>query len=313
MGVKITVVGSLNMDMVVNAAYFPKPGETILGKSFTTAAGGKGANQAVAAARMGASVVMIGKVGVDAFGEQLRENLSRNGVGVDDVLMDEGAPTGVALIVVDESGQNSIVVVPGANAKLTPMDVERAGEQIRTADVLLLQLETPLETVMRAAEIAHGAGVPVVLNPAPARDLPQELLAMVDVLTPNETETGALTGLPVGGEAERFQAADVLHALGVETVILTLGESGALLSAEGVRKLVPAFRVRPVDTTAAGDAFMGGFGVAMAEGKSLEEAVRWGNAAGALATTKLGAQPSLPMREDALRLLEEQKSSGEDK
>jgi len=286
------------MDLVARAPRMPRPGETIIGGGFHTVPGGKGANQAVAAARLGAQVSMVGRVGRDAFAQPLLDNLAAAGVDHTFVGRDAEAPTGVALIVVDDAGQNSIVVASGANMQLSPADVERAEAVISAADVLLLQLESPVETVNRAAELAHAHGVMVVLNPAPARALPASLLSLVDVLVPNESETALLTRLPVGDRAEVEAAAVALRNLGVGTLILTLGERGALLAQEEGVSLFPAFQVTPVDTTAAGDAFMGGFAVALAEGQALEDAVRWGNAAGALATTKLGAQPSLPVRQD---------------
>ncbi len=299
----IVVAGSLNMDLVVRTPRIPQPGETIIGSDLCTVPGGKGANQAVAAARLGVQVSMVGRVGCDAFAESLRNNLSAANVDHSFVIQDPEAATGVALIVVDDGGQNSIVVASGANAWLTPADVDAAESAIATADALLLQLESPLETVTQAAEIARTHGVTVILNPAPARSLPVELLAMVNVLIPNEIETALLTGLPVGDQAQTEAAATALLDLGVGTVILTLGERGAMLAQERRTELFPAFAVTPVDTTAAGDAFVGGFAVALAEGRTLAEAVRWGNAAGALATTKLGAQPSMPTRQELETLL----------
>ena len=299
----ITVVGSLNMDLVARTPRIPQPGETIIGSDFRTVPGGKGANQAVAVARLGPQVSMVGRVGRDAFAQPLLDNLAAVGVDHTFVLQDPGAATGVALIVVDDAGENSIVVASGANARLSPADVDAAESAIAAADGLLLQLESPLETVSRAAEIARAHEVTVILNPAPARPLPAELLAMVDVLIPNESETALLTGLPVGDQAQTRAAATALLDLGVGTVILTLGERGAMLAQEGRTELVPAFTVTPVDTTAAGDAFVGGLVVALAEGRALSEAVRWGNATGALATTKLGAQPSLPTRQEVESLL----------
>jgi ribokinase len=304
----VTVVGSLNMDLVARAPRIPQPGETIIGGDFYTAPGGKGANQAVAVARMGARVSMVGRVGCDAFAGLLLENLAAAGVDCAFVVRDLEAATGVALIVVDDAGQNSIVVASGANMRLSPADVDAAEAAIAVADVLLLQLESPLETVTRAAEVAHAHGVTVILNPAPARSLPAELLSSVDVLIPNEVETTLLTGLPVDDQAEAGAAAEALRGLGVGVVILTLGERGALLvGTEGV-ECFPAFDVTPVDTTAAGDAFVGGFAVALAEGQTAAQAVRWGNAAGALATTKMGAQPSLPTRLTVENLLAEPKT-----
>jgi len=304
MNAHVTVVGSLNMDLVVRSSRIPQPGETIIGGDFCTVPGGKGANQAVAAARLGAQVSMVGRVGRDAFAGPLLDNLALAGVGHTFVTRDPEAATGVALIVVDETGQNSIVVASGANARLSPADVDAAEAAITAAAVLLLQLESPLETVTRAAEVARGHGVTVILNPAPARPLPAALLSLVDVLIPNESETALLTGMPVGNQAEAGAAAMALRESGVVgTVILTLGERGALLARAGGAERFPACEVTPVDTTAAGDAFVGSFAVAMAEGKSVAEAVRWGNAAGALATTKLGAQLSLPTRQALEALL----------
>ncbi len=303
---KITVVGSLNMDLIVRTPRIPSPGETIIGSGFHTAPGGKGANQAVAAARLGARVSMVGRVGKDEFAATLLENLTLANVNTQFIIQDPEAPTGVALIEVDDSGENSIVVASGANMRVTSLDVDAAQEAISAADLLLLQLGIPLKTVLQAAVLAKRKNVTVILNPAPARKLTSELLNLVDILIPNETETAMLTGLPVGSQSEIRAAASSLLTSGVKTVILTLGENGALLTQEGKSDIFPAFQVSPVDTTAAGDAFVGGFAVALAEGKSMTEAIRWGNAAGALATTRLGAQPSLPMRQDVEIMLERQ-------
>ncbi|MGD8626690.1 MAG: ribokinase [Anaerolineae bacterium] len=298
MSAKITVVGSLNMDLVARAARLPQPGETILGHDFRTVPGGKGANQAVAAARLGARVTMVGRVGDDAFGDQLIENLAASGVDHSLVGRDAQAATGVALIVVDDGGQNSIVVAPGANGRLTPSDVEAAEAAIAGSDALLLQLESPLESVVRAAEMAHAHGVRVILNPAPARALPASLLSRVEVLIPNESEAALLASMPAGDRAEATAAALALQKRGVGQVVVTLGARGALLAGgEGVTHFA-AFAVTPVDTTAAGDAFVGSFAVALAEGRSPAGAVRRGNAAGALAASKPGAQPSLPTRQE---------------
>lgn len=299
----VTVVGSLNMDLIVLSPRIPQPGETIIGTGFRTAPGGKGANQAVAAAQLGAQVSMIGSVGADTFADSLLENLASAGVDRRFVTRDQGNPTGVALIVVDDRGENSIVVASGANMHLKPADLESAEGAIAQADVLLLQLEVPLDTVTRAAEIARKHQVTVVLNPAPARTLPKKLLSLVDFLIPNETETALLSGMPVSNQDEIETAAASLRALGVGNVILTLGERGALLTAAGNSELYPAFEVNPVDTTAAGDAFMGAFAVALGEGLSIPDAIRFGNAAGALATTRLGAQPSLPTRTEVDSLI----------
>jgi ribokinase len=311
MNARVTVVGSLNMDLVARAPRIPEPGETIIGGEFRNVPGGKGANQAVAAARIGAQVSMVGRVGSDAFAEPLLHNLASGGIDHTFVTRDSEAATGVALIVVDDVGQNSIVVASGANMRFSPADVDAARAAIAGADVVLLQLESPLDTVTRAAEIARAHGVRVILNPAPARPLPATLLSLVDVLIPNESETALLTDMPVADQAEAEAAAAALRRSGVGTVILTLGERGALLAQGEDVELIPAFEVTPIDTTAAGDAFVAGFAVALAEGKTLAKAVRWGNAAGALATTKLGAQPSLPTRRAVERLLAEGLAKGD--
>ena len=303
MSAKVTVIGSLNIDLVTNAK-IPLPGETVIGGDLHTVPGGKGANQAVAAARLGADVIMVGRVGNDVFAQQLLDNLTKFHVNHDHVIQDPGAASGVALIVVDSAGENSIVVAPGANSLLTPADVEAAEGAIESADLILLQLEIPLETVHSAAQLAHKHGTKVILNPAPAQPLPEELLARVDVLIPNEIETALLSGMPANNQAEIGAAAAKLRQMGVGIVILTLGDRGALLANEAGTLHFPPF-VPPsvVDTTAAGDAFVGGLATALAEGKSVAEAVPWGNASGSLAVTRLGAQPSLPSREEVEVLL----------
>jgi ribokinase len=292
----IVVVGSLNMDLVVRAPRHPAPGETILGGPFHTIPGGKGANQAVAIARLGHPVVMVGRVGADPFGQALLENMAAAGVETKWVQRDAEAASGVALIIVDDAGQNSIVVASGANMRLTGADVEAARETIANAAALVLQLESPLPTVAHAVGLAHEHGVPVILNPAPARPLGAELLKQVDYLIPNESETTLLTGVEVSDDASARLGAEKLLAAGVGAVIVTLGERGALLAGEGERQLLPAYRVTVVDTTAAGDAFVGAFAVALAERRPLREATRMAMAAGALAVTKMGAQPAMPDR-----------------
>ena len=303
MSERITVVGSLNMDLVVRSPRLPLPGETIIGHDWHTIPGGKGANQAVAAARLGGDVCMVGKVGQDDFAQALLTNLADSNIDRTYVMRDDHATTGVALIVVDDQGENTIVVASGANMQLLVGDVDKAKSAIADASVLLLQLEIPMETVIRAAEIAQQHEVCVVLNPAPARPLPCQLLSLVDVLIPNGTEITALTGITIDSQQDRENAARALLERGIRTVVLTMGASGALLATADTITQVHAFKVDPVDTTAAGDAFVGGFGVALAQGKSLSEAMRWGNAAGALAATKLGAQTSLPTRAEVMELL----------
>jgi len=297
---EIIVIGSLNADLVVRAPRFPAPGETISGEDLSIIPGGKGANQAVAAARQGASVAMVGRVGDDSFGPTLIQNLKDNNVNTNNVRK-TGSATGTATIIVDSSGQNSIVLSPGANGRMTSADVETVSFQ--DAELLLLQLEIPLETVVQAASIAHQNGLRVILNPAPARPLPDSLLANIDILVPNESELQLLSGKPVTDLDSAESAANVLQEKGVNTIIVTLGGSGALLVSGEKSVHVPTFKVDVVDTTAAGDAFIGGLAAALLKGKSLEEAVRYGNASGALAATKFGAQPSLPTAEDVENLL----------
>jgi len=308
MVVKFTVVGSINIDLVTKVTRFPRPGETIIGGDLKTIAGGKGANQAVAAARLGAEVTLVGRVGDDVFASQLKKNLVAKGIDVTHVSTSSDTASGVALILVNEAGQNSIVVASGANAKVTPRDVENAAKVISTADMLLLQLEIPLESVYRAAQIAHEQGVTVVLNPAPAQPLPADLLSLIDFLIPNESEASALvsalSGMPATGPEEMEASAAKLRTFGVETVILSAGERGAFLADRRGNRRFPAFSLEQVvDTTAAGDAFVAGLATAIAEGKPLSEAVLWGNAAGMLAVTQAGAQPSLPSRAKVEALL----------
>jgi ribokinase len=296
----VLVIGSLNADLVVRAPHFPAPGETIQGEDLATLPGGKGANQAVAAARQGASVAMLGRVGKDNFGDLLLDNLKRNHVDTSRVRRDD-ASTGTALIIVDGQGQNSIVLSPGANGKVRPSDVEPAS--FADLKLILFQLEIPLETVLQAASAAKKNGIRVLLNPAPARSLPDDLIAQADFLLPNETELNLLTGLAVEDIPSAERAARALLAKGAQTVIVTLGANGALLVTKDFVKHAPAFQVDVVDTTAAGDAFIGGFASALLRGLDLEAAVRYANACGALATTKFGAQPSLPTREEVEQLL----------
>lgn len=293
---RLVVVGSSNTDMIVRVDHLPRPGETVLGGRFCMAAGGKGANQAVAAARAGARVVFVSRLGRDAFGDQALAGFRRDGLNVRHVLRDQRDPSGTALICVGSDGQNSIAVAPGANAKLSRADVHRARATIRGASGLLLQLETPLATVELAAEIAAAAGVPVTLNPAPACPLPTSLLRLVSVLTPNESETEALTGIPLRSDAAIVDAAGALLAHGPRIVVITLGARGAFVASGSGHEFVPGFRVKVVDSTAAGDVFNGALTVALAEGQSLGHAVRFANAAAALSVTRLGAQPSAPTR-----------------
>lgn len=295
---KIVVIGSSNTDMIIKLDRIPQPGETIMGGNFATAAGGKGANQAVAAARAGGDVTFVARVGRDTFGEQAVAGFVRDGIHVQHVIRDPAEPSGVALIFVAKDGENSIAVAGGANGLLCPEDVKQAEQAIVGASAVVMQLETPLETAQAAAELAFRAEVPVMLNPAPARAMPAKLLKLVSILTPNETEAELLTGIPVTDEATAAQAAGKLRASGVETVILTLGARGAFVMTASIRQLVPGFAVKAVDTTAAGDVFNGALAVALGEGQPLLEAVRFANAAAAISVTRLGAQPSAPDRDE---------------
>jgi len=295
----IVVVGSLNADLVVHVPRFPVAGETISGEGFVLLPGGKGANQACAAARLGGVVAMVGQVGRDDQGGMLRESLRRAGVDVRLVDQDEQAATGVAIISIDATGENLIILAAGANGTFTPERLARALPLIRSASVLLLQLETPLDTVMRAATEARAAGVTVVLDPAPARDVPDQLLRLATYVTPNEGELARLVGAPVADEpsmADIDGQAARLIARGSTRVLAKLGARGArLITADGATEW-PARHVTPVDTTAAGDAFNGAFAVALAEGADLDRAVRFATTAAAISVTRHGAQPSMPTR-----------------
>ena len=292
----IVVVGSLNADLVVRSPRFPAPGETIRGEDLATIPGGKGANQAVAAARLGARVAMIGCVGADAFGATLIENLKQNNVDVRHVLRDGSAATGTAIIIVDSNGQNSIILSPGANARVSESDIEPA--VLAGAQLLLLQFEIPMEAVLYAARLAKQKRVRVILNPAPAREIPEELLKTVDFILPNESELALLAQKKITDKASLEAAAHALVSRGAANVIVTLGEKGALLMGRHTKKYIPSYKVKPVDTTGAGDAFIGGMASALLHRKSPQDAVKYGCACGALATTKFGAQPSLPTAQE---------------
>jgi len=307
MGNRIVVVGSSNTDMIVKLPHLPKPGETVSGGAFSTAAGGKGANQAVAAARAGAAVSLVARVGDDSFGEQAIAGFVGDGIDVSHVVRNPASPSGVALIFVDDGGENCIAVAPGANATLTPEDVDAAKGLITGADVLVMQLETPIESVERAAALAREHGVRVILNPAPARPLSDEILGNVSILTPNESEAEMLTGVQVEDDESAAAAARALVARGVDTVILTLGSRGAFVFESDSGELVPSFEVQAVDTTAAGDVFNGSLAVGLSEGMPLGNAVRFANGAAALSVTKLGAQPSAPTRSEIESFLSESK------
>ena len=293
---KIVVVGSSNMDLVVKSKRIPAVGETILGGDFVMVPGGKGANQAVAAAKLGAEVYFVAKLGDDIFGKQSLGNFKKEGVNTTYINQTRKAPSGVALIMVDERGNNVIVVAGGANRKLFPEDIRKARSCIASSGALVLQLEVPMATVEFAARLAIGCGVPVILDPAPAQKLSAELLKIVDVLKPNETEAQILTGIKVTDKNSARKAAENLLGSGVKAVVLTMGAKGFLLASKEGMEFVAGMKVRAVDTTAAGDAFTGALAVKMAEGEPIREAALFANYVAALSVTKMGAQSSMPTR-----------------
>ncbi|MDO9086337.1 MAG: ribokinase [Anaerolineaceae bacterium] len=303
---KILVIGSINIDLVVYAQRHPIPGETILGDRFNTFPGGKGANQAIAAARLGGNVQMVGRLGKDTFGQALLDNLRKNQVDSQSVFqVDE--PTGTALITVDAKGQNTIIVVPGANATLTKADIDQLKETIRDTKVLVLQLEIPLDVVIHAINIAYEFSTTILLNPAPAAHIPIETLRKVTYIIPNESELALLSGKETNSFVDCRQAANQLFALGCKQIILTRGEHGAYYLSPDHQIFAPPFKVAVVDTTAAGDAFIGEFAVALAEDMDLHTALLRASAAGALAVTKAGAQTSLPLKSEVEAFLKKHK------
>ncbi|MCB9102128.1 MAG: ribokinase [Anaerolineales bacterium] len=292
----ILVFGSLNMDLVARTPRLPAPAETITGHEFFTAPGGKGANQAVAAARLGAPTKMIGRVGGDGFGEALRRQLAEAQVDITPVAVDPEVSSGVAIIAVDDAAQNNIIIVPGANGRVGQADLDRLSEHLPQAKLLLLQLEAPLAASLAAAKLARQHNVTVILDPAPAQLLPADFYPLIDIITPNEVEAGQLVGFPIKTQDDAQRAAQRLLARGVKTAVIKLGAVGVVYAAAESADFVPAFSVQAVDTVAAGDAFNGGLAAGLYEGLALPQAVRWGAAAGALSATKAGAQPSMPTR-----------------
>lgn len=302
----IVVFGSINMDLTTYVPRLPRPGETLRGSSYITVPGGKGDNQAVAAARLGAQVKFIGRVGDDGFGREVLKIVTSENVDTSLVQVDPVHGTGLAVISVDENAENSIIIISGANIALDHSDIEKARSALRNAQVLLVQLEVNLEAALKVVKIAHELGVKVVFDPAPAQVLPAEVYRLMSVITPNETETEVLLDFRPADEASALHAADEFLKRGVGTAVIKLGSQGVYYKNSQDSGFVAPFKVNAIDSVAAGDAFNGGLAVALSEGKSIAEAVRWGAAAGALATTRLGAMPSMPYRAELLKLLEEQ-------
>lgn len=298
MSKRIVVVGSCNTDMVINMERLPMPGETLIGGRFFMNSGGKGANQAVAAARLGGKVSFVAKVGNDPFGIRSIDQYKAEGIGTKHVFVDKENPSGVALILVDAHGENSIAVASGANAHLLPKDIDHAQAIVEEGDILLMQLETPLETIEHAAQMAKFAGRKVILNPAPASALPESLLKCLYMLIANETEAEYISGTKIADMDSVARAADIISNKGVENVVITLGSKGAFIKEKGTYHQVPALKVKALDATAAGDTFCGAVCVALAEGKGITEAVEFANRAAAITVTRMGAQSSIPYRRE---------------
>lgn len=302
-GKHIVVVGSSNMDLVAKAARIPVVGETLTGTDFFMVCGGKGANQAVAAAKLGGEVIFVAKLGKDVFASKSLENFKSVNINTTYIEQLDGVASGIAMIAIDDNGQNTIIVIPGANGELKPADVDKAEADIASAAVVVAQLEVPIETVEQAAKVANKNNVLFILDPAPARELSDELLSMVDIIKPNETEAEALTGVKVTDEATAGKAADVLLAKGVKTVIITLGDKGLMLASKDGREMIASNKVQAVDSTAAGDAFTGAVAFGLANGKSIKEAVVYANVVASISVTRYGAQPSMPTFEEVREYL----------
>ena len=306
---QLIVLGSVNADHVLQVPSFPRPGETLIGGNYQVIPGGKGANQAVAAARLNADIGFIACVGDDPFGINIRQDFEKDGINIDGVVVAENTPTGIAMIQVSATGENSICLSAEANDKLDCAQIEPHLDKIRGAKYLLTQLETPIEGIEYAAKVAKESGTKVILNPAPARPLSNELLACIDVITPNETEAEVLTGVTVTDDVSAHQAALALHDKGIETVMITLGAQGVWLSHSGEGnqgELIPGFRVEATDTTAAGDTFNGALVTGLLEEMPLEKAIKFAHAAAAISVTRFGAQTSIPSRQETDALLAEQ-------
>ncbi len=296
----ILVIGSSNTDMVIQSEKLPSPGETVMGNKFLMNPGGKGANQAVAAVRLGGNVSFITKTGNDLFGKQSVQNLRKEGINTNYIITDSLHPSGVALIMVDANGENSIVVAPGSNGFLVKGDIEKALSALHEAEYVLMQLEIPLSTVEFVIDSAFESGKKVLLNPAPAQNLSDDILKKIYVITPNQTEAFILSGIKVFDEDTARQAAMILKTKGVQIVIITLGSKGAYVVTDSISKLIPAPEVKAIDTTAAGDVFNGALAVALSEGRDIENAVRFACSCASIAVTRVGAQSSIPFRKEIL-------------
>lgn len=301
---KITVVGSFVVDLMSKTPHLPVPGETVLGGPFKMGPGGKGGNQAVAAARLGADVVMVTKLGNDSFGEMALENFKKEKIKTDYITIDEENSTGAALIAVDEAGENMIVVALGACGNITSSEIQKASIEISNSDIVLLQLETNLEAVIETITLAEKYSVPVILNPAPYQDFPRELLKKVTYITPNETEASQLTGIEVNSIETAREAAKYIYDQGVKNVIITLGKKGCLLYNDKFKgELIEAFKVNAIDTTGAGDAFNGGFAYAISNKEDLITAIIYGNATAGLSVQKVGTAPAMPYLDEVRELI----------
>jgi len=306
----VVVVGSVNVDLTIKSKRLPRPGETILGGGFTTGAGGKGANQAVAAARAGADVRFVARIGADPYGQEMLKRFRAEGISTKHIVRDEASPTGMAFILVDEHGENSIVVASGANARLSLGDVEAARGEIESAGVLLVQLETPLDTIQRAIRIACESNTRVVVNPAPGQHLSKEWLKGVDVITPNRLEAEMLTGTKITNEAALVATARCIQEYGIPTVVITLGHQGAYLAGENGTRMIPSYLVNAIDSTGAGDVFSGSLAAFLAEGTPIEDATRMAVASASISVTRMGAQSSAPLRNEIETFMRDNALSG---
>ena len=295
---KITIIGSSNTDLIMQVDKTPGPGETIIGKKFSVTPGGKGANQAVAAARSGGDVSFIGCIGKDVFGNLAIEKLDKDNIDTSSIYRESDAPSGMALVYVDADGENSISIAPGSNFELSPKNIDESLGTLSNTKIILTQLEIPIETVEHAAQLAQERGITFILDPAPAASLSDNLMGNVDIITPNETEAEKLTGIALTNETNIRSACEKLHKQGVGTIIITLGSRGAFLSNSDYCLLIPTYKVDPIDTTGAGDIFNGALARAMSEYEDIREAIKFANAAAAISVTKLGAQASAPKKSE---------------